>query len=57
MSGALIQLPNKFAIALLTCVGTFGNYPERKERLEKMGYNYKEIQSIVNKLLPIIKEA
>lgn len=31
--------------------GKYGNYPERKELLEKDGYNYEEIQSKVNELL------
>lgn len=31
--------------------GKWGNGSERKERLEKAGYNYSEIQAIVNKLL------
>ena len=31
--------------------GKWGNYPERKERLEKAGYNYREVQDRVNELL------
>ena len=29
-------------------LGKWGNYPERKELLEKAGYNYAEVQNIVN---------
>lgn len=31
--------------------GKYGNYPERKDRLEAEGYNYAEVQAIVNKML------
>lgn len=31
--------------------GKWGNYPERKERLEKAGYNYREVQDRVNEML------
>lgn len=30
------------------CQGKYGNYPERKTRLENEGYNYSEVQKIVN---------
>ena len=31
--------------------GSYGNYPERKTRLEAEGYNYSEVQARVNKIL------
>lgn len=31
--------------------GNYGNYPERKERLEAEGYNYSEVQARVNEIL------
>ena len=31
--------------------GKYGNYPERKEKLEKEGYNYREVQDKVNEML------
>lgn len=31
--------------------GKYGNYPERKEKLEKEGYNYSEVQTRVNELV------
>lgn len=31
--------------------GKYGNYPERKTLLEKEGYNYREVQDKVNKML------
>lgn len=31
--------------------GKWGNYPERKRRLEAAGYNYSAVQKIVNKIL------
>lgn len=38
-------------IARLVIRGDYGNYPERKERLEAEGYNYREVQNRVNILL------
>ena len=31
--------------------GKWGNYPERKTRLESAGYNYSEVQRRVNELV------
>lgn len=31
--------------------GKYGNYPERKEKLEAEGYNYREVQDRVNEIL------
>ena len=31
--------------------GKYGNYPERKELLEKEGYNYQEVQNKVNEIV------
>lgn len=31
--------------------GFYGNYPERKKKLEAEGYNYSEVQEYINKLL------
>lgn len=39
------------AIAKRVINGDYGNYPERKELLEKDGYNYSEVQKRVNELL------
>ncbi len=38
-------------IAKDVIAGKYGNYPERKTRLESDGYNYEEIQNIVNNML------
>ena len=38
-------------IAIDVINGKYGNYPERKELLEKDGYNYSEVQSKVNEIL------
>lgn len=35
-------------IAYKVIRGDFGNYPERKERVEAMGFNYDEVQKMVN---------
>lgn len=33
--------------------GEFGNYPERKTKLESMGYNYNEVQAKVNEIMGV----
>lgn len=33
--------------------GEYGNYPERKTKLESMGYNYNEVQAKVNELMVV----
>lgn len=38
-------------IAREVIAGKWKNYPERKKLLESAGYNYKEVQTMVNKLL------
>lgn len=38
-------------IAELVIKGYFGNYPERKSKLEAEGYNYSEVQNRVNELV------
>lgn len=38
-------------IAREVIVGIWGNYPQRKEALEKAGYNYEEIRAKVNEIL------
>lgn len=39
------------AIAKEVIVGKWGNYPERKEKLEKAGYDYEKVQKKVNQML------
>lgn len=38
-------------VARLVIRGDYGNYPERKKRLEAEGYNYREVQNRVNEIL------
>lgn len=40
-------------IAIDVINGLYGNYPERKELLEKDGYNYTEVQNKVNEILDV----
>ncbi len=42
-------------VARAVIAGDYGNYPERKERLEDEGYNYREVQSRVNEMLRNLK--
>lgn len=37
--------------------GKYGNYPERKEKLEAEGYNYNEVQARVNEIMDANKPA
>ena len=39
------------AVARDVIAGKYGNTPDRKKNLEKAGYNYEEVQSVVNRLL------
>lgn len=39
------------AVARDVIAGKYGNTPDRKKNLEKAGYNYEEVQKIVNSLL------
>lgn len=56
METILIKLPPVISAALEVLSGMYGNGEERKERLEKAGYNYDEVQSCVNELCSIIKK-
>lgn len=49
----LYSTPNKSLdeIANDVIAGKYGNYPERKEKLEAEGYNYSEVQARVNEML------
>ena len=48
-----LETPKKSVqeIAHEVYLGKWGNYPERKTRLNNAGYNYEEVQAIVNKLV------
>lgn len=45
------ELKSVTIVAMEVIQGLWGNNPERKIRLEEAGYNYNEVQSIVNNLL------
>lgn len=52
-----LTLPNKSVedIAKDVIKGKYGNGTERKKRLEAEGYNYSEVQAMVNKILKGVK--
>lgn len=52
----MIDVPEKIAAAILVLAGKYGNGEERRKRLEEEGFNYREIQNIVNELYPYVKE-
>ena len=54
MNVTAVNLPATVSAALLVIAGEFGNGVERQTKLEKAGYNYKEVQKCVNELLPIL---
>ena len=43
-------------VALAVLRGEYGNYPERKQKLEAEGYNYEEVQKIVTKMVKELQE-
>ena len=45
------ELKSVDEIAKEVIAGKWGNYPERKDRLEAAGYNYETVQSAVNRML------
>ena len=47
----MLKLPDKISTALLVLAGYYGVGEERKNKLESLGYNYREIQNCVNELI------
>lgn len=52
----IFTIPDDLLAAILCCYGYYGTSEARKKNLEKDGFNYKKIQTLVNKLYPIIKD-
>lgn len=50
----LIKLSPVVSTALEVIAGVYGNGDERKNKLESMGYNYRQIQNCVNDLLSVM---
>lgn len=53
----ILNLPEKLGVSLLVINGYYGNGTDRTANLIKDGYEPTEIQSLVNKLLPIYNES
>lgn len=47
----LSKVKNKYQLALEVINGEWGNGDERKEKLTSAGYNYDEVQTLVNEIL------
>ncbi len=47
----LSKMKNKYQLALEVISGEWGNGEERKEKLTSAGYNYDEVQTLVNEIL------
>lgn len=43
-------------VAMDVINGNYGNYPERKKKLEAEGYNYNEVQAIIDRLVTYPKQ-
>ena len=53
---SFVKVPETIALAIEVINGVHGNGDDRKKALEKLGYNYKEVQSCVNDLIPLWKK-
>lgn len=47
----LSKMKTKYQLALEVINGEWGNGDERKEKLTSAGYNYDEVQTLVNEIL------
>lgn len=56
MNVTAINLPSVVSIALLVIAGKYGTGEERKNKLERDGYDYATVQKCVNELLPILNK-
>lgn len=45
------MMKDNYIVAIEVIAGLYGNGTERREKLQKLGYNYTEVQSIVNTLV------
>lgn len=45
-----------YDVALDTIKGVYGNADERKNKLEKLGYNYQSVQNLVNDLIKVAND-
>ena len=52
----LIKLTPTVSTALEVIAGVYGNGDERKNKLESMGYNYRQVQNCVNDLLSVMNK-
>ena len=44
-------MKDNYTVAIEVIAGLYGNGTERREKLQQLGYNYMEVQSIVNTLV------
>lgn len=44
-------MKDNYTVAIEVIAGLYGNGIERREKLQQLGYNYSEVQSIVNTLV------
>ena len=56
MNGIMIELPPVVGKAFEVIAGAYGTGDERRNKLEKEGFNYNTIQNCVNELIKIINK-
>ena len=44
-------MKDNYTVAVEVIAGLYGNGEERKQKLQELGYNFKEIQNLVNTLV------
>ena len=55
-NSAIINIDTDFTVAVMTCLGYYGNGIERVEALELLGFDSEKIQNMVNDIFPIMKK-
>lgn len=55
-NASVLKIPHKIAAAIEVINGIYGVGEERKKNLEKVNYNYEEIQNVVDELFPLFQK-
>ena len=55
-NASVLKIPHKIAVAIEVINGIYGVGEERKKNLEKINYNYEEIQKVVDELFPLFQK-
>lgn len=52
---AMIRVNDTLTAAVAVCYGMYGAGEERKQNLVADGFDYEKVQSLVNDLVPVLK--